>query len=416
MSVAAIIGLGLYLSSGSLSQQATQQVTIDDPTTPPAAATSLVTRTSQRPSDADEDGGDVVAGEAEDGASDGIDTLDDAPTEDGVNTTTSAAPPPEATTGSVTVSSVTTPVDLLAPERRPAVPPTSDGIYGLVDGEQLERLGGFLVLDGLLYATGTAIGTRTEVAIGGESGWATATLIGVDPVTDVAVLAVGDSADAAAGNVGPEADVSDQDDTADADGEPPVPPTDPMLGRRVEVGGITDDGPVAGLITAVGQPATVSDGRVVYGALRTSIPRQDNAGGSPLLDSKGGNPLGMVIDSNDPLLSAFPLRTLRTIGESFVSVGQPAVEWLGIRGNAHGDGGVVIAEIIGGGPAEAAGLIEGDVILTFDNQPVASMNHLAHLIRRAGPETPVRLQLGDGQRRRIVIVTVGTRPPGPSGS
>lgn len=426
VSVAAIIGLGLYLSSGGFSQQATQQVTIDDPTTPPPATTSLVSRTSQLPNDeTTEAGREVVAGGNGDEASDSIDTLDDAPTEDGVNTTTSAAPPPQATTGSVTVSSTTTSVDLLAPERRPAIAPTSDGIYGLVDGEQLERLGGFLVIDGLVFSTGTAIETRTELAIGGESGWATATLIGIDPVTDVAVLAVGDTADGdraigegAAGDAGAIAsDADDPDNNAGADTGRSVPANDPMLGRRVEVGGAAGVRPVLGVITAVAQPATVTDGHVVYGALRTSIPRQDDAGGSPLLDSKGGNPIGLVIESNDPLVSAIPLRTLRTIGESFVSVGQPAVEWLGVRGGTHGDGGVVLAEIISGGPAEAAGLLEGDVILTFDNRPVASMNHLAHLIREAGADTPVRLQLRDGeQRRRTVTVTVGTRPPGPSGS
>ena len=149
--------------------------------------------------------------------------------------------------------------------------------------------------------------------------------------------------------------------------------------------------------------------------MRTSIPHQHDAGGAALVDAKGGHLIGLVVSSDDPLVSAIPVDVLRAIGESFMAVGQPAIEWLGIHGSGHSEGGVIITEISPGGPAEGADLVAGDVIVAVNGESVDGMNHLAHLIRQAGVDTTIRLRVGTGDRTRTVGVTVGARPPGPSG-
>lgn len=394
-----LVGLGLFLTGSGISQQATQQAVIDDPLGP-STTTALATLAQDSTGTAGEHTAD---GASDTETTDALDGVDDPRPGDSANTTTSGGPPSLDATDVAAPTSTTEPLDLLAPERRPTATPDHDGVYGMIGGPRLERLAGLVVVDGLVFTTGAAVDGRPEVALGGPEGWTTATVLGTDPVTDVAVLTV--------------TDPTYLDHTralAPEPGERWLGTGGPELGNRVALA--TGDGQLPGIITATGQPATVDSGRMIYGVLRTSIPHQHDAHGAGLIDVKGGHLIGLVIDSDDPLVSAIPVDVLRGIGESFLAVGQPAIEWLGIRGSIHSEGGVIITEIIPAGPAEGAGLVAGEVIVKVDGQLVDGMNHLAHLIRQAGLDTTIRLQIGSGDRMRPVAVTIGTRPPGPSGS
>jgi S1-C subfamily serine protease len=419
LGLAALVGVGLYVTGTGLGQQASNQISIDAPL-PPETESSLVSLSREPASDGDADDeaasdtsaeGDTSAGAGDD-ADDSIradsvsptdlDGVDDPPADDGVNTTTSTAaeaPPPHQEPA----ASATEPVDLLAAERLPPDATASDGVYGLIDGEQLERLAGFVVVDGLIFTTGSSVGDRVQVAVRSSGVWTEANLVGVDQVSDVAVFTVADPSRL------------DVDYIVTADDDEASGHDVSWRNTRVALAATGSSRAITGVVTAVDQPATVEGGRAIYGAIRTSIARRHDADGAALVDRKGGHLVGLVVDAHDPLLSAIPTSTLQRVGQAYATVGAPAVEWLGVAGVVRPEGGVIITRVPEGGPADAVGLSVGKAIVAVDGQAVVDMNHLAHLVRRAGVGTTIRLRVVAGTTTTRVDVAVGVRPPGPSG-
>lgn len=71
--------------------------------------------------------------------------------------------------------------------------------------------------------------------------------------------------------------------------------------------------------------------------------------------------------------------------------------------------GVGIRKVIEGSPAERAGLHENDVILKFDNEPVASVRKLNRLISEVAPEHTARLTISRNGDEKELTVTLGKR-------
>jgi putative serine protease PepD len=73
--------------------------------------------------------------------------------------------------------------------------------------------------------------------------------------------------------------------------------------------------------------------------------------------------------------------------------------------------GAVIVGVVQGGPADDAGIRQGDVVVVFDDQPVDSAGRLGELIRarKPGDEVSVGLVHPDGSRE-VVTVVLGVNP------
>jgi putative serine protease PepD len=73
--------------------------------------------------------------------------------------------------------------------------------------------------------------------------------------------------------------------------------------------------------------------------------------------------------------------------------------------------GAVIIGVVQGGPADDAGIRQGDVVVVFDDQPVDSAGRLGELIRarKPGDEVSVGLVHPDGSRE-VVTVVLGVNP------
>jgi serine protease Do len=70
--------------------------------------------------------------------------------------------------------------------------------------------------------------------------------------------------------------------------------------------------------------------------------------------------------------------------------------------------GVLIANVIPDGPADRAGIEEGDVVLKMDGQDVTSTSRFARRLRNADPGDTVQLELiSDGARRTVSVVLTG---------
>src|SRR2546423_13185959 len=74
--------------------------------------------------------------------------------------------------------------------------------------------------------------------------------------------------------------------------------------------------------------------------------------------------------------------------------------------------GVLVTDVVEGGPAERAGLRPGDVVVSFEGEPVTESYRLRWLAANAGPGRIARLGVWRGGHPREVRAGRGGKPGG----
>ncbi|MCK0166488.1 trypsin-like peptidase domain-containing protein [Jannaschia sp. S6380] len=186
-----------------------------------------------------------------------------------------------------------------------------------------------------------------------------------------------------------------------------------------------------GIVSALDRELPGARGVTIRGLIQTDAAINPGNSGGPLLDSAG-----RLIGVNTAIYSpsgasagvgfAVPADTVARVVPQLIARGRYRPPSLGIQGDPRADAllrangadpGVLVLDVIAGGPAEAAGiaparltpagLIPGDVIEAIDGAEVASLDDLlAELDRKAVGDT-VRLRLRNGDDRREVEVALG---------
>ncbi len=150
-----------------------------------------------------------------------------------------------------------------------------------------------------------------------------------------------------------------------------------------------------------------------------------NSGG-PLFDTHG-----RVIGVNTAIFSptggnigigfAIPAETVGEVVAELREKGRVERGWLGVRiqrvtpelaaglGLAQ-EGGVLVADVLAGGPASKSELQAGDVILSADAQPLENGRELPRLVAATEPGTRMRLEVWRDGKRRQLSVTLGRMP------
>jgi putative serine protease PepD len=92
--------------------------------------------------------------------------------------------------------------------------------------------------------------------------------------------------------------------------------------------------------------------------------------------------------------------------------GRPiAVAWLGASGAAAGPGrGVIVQQLVAGGPAQNAGVRSGDEIEAISGRRVSSMEGLQQIVESERPGQAVVVLLRRRGRARTIRVVLGSRP------
>ncbi|NYZ11693.1 DegQ family serine endoprotease [Azospirillum sp. RWY-5-1] len=161
--------------------------------------------------------------------------------------------------------------------------------------------------------------------------------------------------------------------------------------------------------------------------LQTDAPINRGNSGGPLFDTEGG-----VVGVNTAIYSptggsigigfAIPSALARPIIEELREHGQVRRGWLGVQvqrvtpdiaetlGMAEPDGALVTA-LTSGGPAEAAGVRQGDVIIGFDGHAVDKMRDLPRIVARTPIGKSVPLELLRNGDNQTLTVTVGRLEP-----
>ena len=178
----------------------------------------------------------------------------------------------------------------------------------------------------------------------------------------------------------------------------------------------------AGIISAKGRSTGLSDGSF-EDFLQTDAPiNQGNSGGalvsatgeliginSQILSPTGGNigigfaiPVNMARNVMDQLIRGGSVRR-GSLGVTIQALTPQAVTRLGLQ-SARG---ALVASVVSGGPAERAGVRPGDVITTFNGNPVVDPNALRNAVAGTAPGSQVELTVWRDGREQGLRVTLG---------
>ena len=277
------------------------------------------------------------------------------------------------------------------------------------DGEAQSSLGSGVIVspEGYILTNNHVVAAADEIDVVLADGRkAPATVVGLDPETDLAVIKIG------------------------LDKLPVI-----VLGQA-------DQARVGDVVLAIGNPfgvgQTVTLGIVsALGRNNLHINRYENFiqtdaainfgnSGGALVDTKG-NLLGI----NSAIYSqsggsvgigfAIPVSTARTVMESIIRSGHVVRGWIGVESqeitpelaDSFGlakQSGAIIAGVVRNGPADRAGMRPGDILVAVQGKPVLDTNGMLNLIAQLVPGAKAKLTVLRKNHEATVDVTVGQRP------
>lgn len=164
----------------------------------------------------------------------------------------------------------------------------------------------------------------------------------------------------------------------------------------------------AGVVSALARTLRASNGRLIEDIIQTDAALNPGNSGGALLDSAG-----RVIGVNTAIIAgahgtgfAVPINTAKRVIPELLRYGRLQRGYLGIAGQtvhfprAAADrmglktaSAVQIIQSVPGGPAAAAGIIQGDVIISINERPVPTVDDIYKLLDRQaiGQELKVKL-------------------------
>jgi S1-C subfamily serine protease len=268
---------------------------------------------------------------------------------------------------------------------------------------------------------------KVEVKLGSSDTTYDAEVVGTDPATDVALLKV----DAPADSLHP---LALADSSKVEVGEPVVAIGNPFgLDRTV----------TAGIVSAIQRQIQAPNGFSISHVIQTDAAINPGNSGGPLIDSSG-----RVIGINSQIQTggggngnvgigfAVPINTAREVVQQIEENGEVKHAYLGISGGSITpdlakalklpvDEGVLVNEVVKGGPADQAGLkggdtsatieganfrLGGDVITEVDGKKVGGMEEVINEVNSAAPGDKMALTVDRDGDVKTITVTLGVRP------
>ena len=181
----------------------------------------------------------------------------------------------------------------------------------------------------------------------------------------------------------------------------------------------------AGIVSALGRTVDRQGLPPLVDMIQTDAPiTQGNSGGA-LIDGRGALVGINTAIAASPTVGAegvafaIPIDIAKRIADELIETGTATYPWLGIQGGNIDaetarqfgiDEGALVIEVIGGSPADDAGLRARDIVVGFDDEPIGSMNELIVEIRkhRVGDDVPIEI-VRDGERLGLQV-TLGDKP------
>ncbi len=170
----------------------------------------------------------------------------------------------------------------------------------------------------------------------------------------------------------------------------------------------------AGIVSGTGRHIQAPDGFQIDSVIQTDAPINPGNSGGPLLDAQG-----RVIGVNSQIASqsggsvgigfAVPANTVRDVIPRLERGETIKRAYLGV--STSGDSGkVTVGAVSAGGPAAAAGLRVGDVIVSVGGKKVADPDDVAAAIQDRHPGEAVKVEVQRGGSNQTLDVTLAERP------
>jgi S1-C subfamily serine protease len=177
----------------------------------------------------------------------------------------------------------------------------------------------------------------------------------------------------------------------------------------------------AGIVSVIGGPLPTGFRRAIDEVIRTTAPMHDGFGGGAFVDT-GGKLIGVPTAAEiRGLAVVIPARIAWKTAAALIQHGAVKRGYLGLagqpvqlpdaqRGPDDRDRALLVVAVTPGSPAEAAGLMVGDLLLDFDGHPVRSADELLELLTAERIGHPVSIQVRRGAAPLGLTITVGERP------
>ncbi len=268
--------------------------------------------------------------------------------------------------------------------------------------------------------------TSIRVKLGSSEATHPAEVVGTDPATDVALLKV----DAPADQLHP---LALGDSSKVKVGDPVVAIGNPFgLDRTV----------TSGIVSALQRQIQAPNGFSISHVIQTDAAINPGNSGGPLIDV-AGNVIGINSQiqtgggrGNVGIGFAIPINTAREVVSQLKEGGKVEHAYLGISGtsitadlaravNLPVKKGVLVQEVVAGGPADKAGIeggttsatigganfkLGGDIITEVNGKPISSMNDVVDIVNSAKPGDTLDITLLRDGSTKTVTVTLGDRP------
>ena len=259
---------------------------------------------------------------------------------------------------------------------------------------------GFIISsDGLIVTNnhvveGAADGGRIE-AVFQDGTSATATIVGRDPTSDVAVVKAEGRTDL------PVVELGSSDALKVGQGVV-------AIGSPFELSGTVTSGIVSSLHRPTRAGGEDGSQATVLDAIQTDAAINPGNSGGPLVNMQG-----QIVGINSAIYSpraangqagsvgigfAIPIDQARRTAKEIAETGKATQTVLGVSVRDAEDGGALIADVVPGGAGEKAGLKQGDVVTKLDDRRIDSSDALVAAVRSHAPGDKVRLELDNGSR------------------
>jgi len=266
------------------------------------------------------------------------------------------------------------------------------GIVGVQSNRS--RSSGFLWRPGLIVTAEEALSDEGEIAVtlpGGES--ISARLVGRDHTTDIAVLRV------------------DRSDLSPVRLETQSLP----VGSLALAVGAEDGAPTAalGVVSRSTGPWWSLRGGEIDARIELDLRMRPSAEGALAVDA-AGRAIGMTVFGPRRRVLVIPSATIERVAARLEKYGHIPRGYLGLGFQLvaieDGKRGVMVMKVEPQGPGDKAGVHQGDIIVTWNGEPI---RHVRSLLRALGPDSvgqTVTLGLRRGGETKNVPLTIAERP------
>jgi putative serine protease PepD len=171
-----------------------------------------------------------------------------------------------------------------------------------------------------------------------------------------------------------------------------------------------------GVISALGRSIQAPNNFSIDNVVQTDAAINPGNSGGPLLDASGkvvgiNAQIATGTQSNSGVGFAIPIDTAKQV-LSQLKTGQAIKRaYLGVQTGDPATGtGAVVAGVVPGGPADAAGLRAGDRVVSIDGYKVSKSADVVAAVAGLKPGRDVKLDVRRGDAQRSLTVRLGTRP------